>query len=886
MNRYKLFQWKAVIMLGVLMLSLMIATPAFADESLPPSGTEESTPETQTSGEEEPAPVKNSSEEETVEVQESAPPVETEASEQSPQEETVAEILEQLPQDTELIIVDENGEALPLASEAAEEAVVLKDPIWCPAGVAPKPNMGGCSGSFVSLSALVAGFIPPAKNGVIWIEAGTDSGAEVEIDGLVWTAAANYSLTLQGGWIGPAGPPVGSGAIIGTTTFGNAISIVNWNGAVTINDISFDGANNTFNSGKGSLYVQTTKNIVVTNVMSINSAGTGNDGAYLDNTSSTTQATVTVKNSTFNSNFLRGITIVSDGAVTLTNVSANSNTSYGVYIDNNNDTTASVVSVTKGFFNQNGLDGLHILSNGAVNLSQISASSNTSGGDGVDVNNTFAPTPQAVTVSGFLTANANAGYGLYIASDSAVTLTNIITDYNGAGGTSINNSTAPKPYAVTINGFNSMNGNVVSSNGLTINSLGVVTLNNITAESNGGYGVSVTNSNGTIPQTVNIKGVNFFNNNGNNGLFVSSKGAINVYNITANSNAYTSNSTGVFLDNMTDALKPQNINLFGTNTLTYNGEGGLLIFSYGAVTVNNITAYYNGFDSIDGQGSGVNIVNSAGTLARPVSLKGVNNFYGNDGNGLEISSLGAVSISNITASSNGVYGAYIDNRFSFQSPVTISGYGIFNTNTSTGLHVLSNGAITTTNLYAQSNYGSGAYLDTYGLTKIQTVTMKGNNTFIGNGNSGGESGLTVFADGNITVNNLTASQNYDRGAYLDNYSNWVNAPVPFTTFGSVMITGFGNFHNNSVSSGLYIWTQGNATMSYVTANQNGFDGVAIDAKGKVSLTCVLVTENSSYGFVIYTQPVTYITIKGLSAVGNGINESLAYLGGIRSRCTG
>lgn len=870
------------------------------------AGTEESAPETQTSGEEEPVLEETSSEEEVVEAQEaSPPPVETEAGEQTsqeesaeeteaslpvegeaqtpPSEENVAEILEQLPEDTELIIVDENGEALPLASEAAEEAVVLKDPIWCPAGVAPKPGIGGCSNSFASLSALVAGFTPPAKNGVIWIEAGVDSGTEVEIDGLVWTAAANYSLTLQGGWIGPAGPPVGSMAIVGTTVFDTAISIVNWNGPVTINDISFDGANNALNASTGSLYVETTKNIVVSNVMAINSAGAGNDGAYLDNTSSATQATVTVKNSTFNSNFLRGITIISNGAVTLTNVSANYNNSYGVYINNSLDTTASVVSVTKGFFNQNGNDGLYIVSNGAVKLSQIVASTNNA--NGVYVDNTSAPTPQPVTVSGYLHSSYNSFTGLVIFSDGAVTLTSLIANTNGSYGVYIDNDNAAKPYAVTINGYNSMNGNS-GGDGLSITSFGVITLNNINASFNSGYGTYIKNDAGTIPSAVNVKGTNIFNDNSLEGLYVQSRGAITVYNTTANANGFSTDVNGAFLSNLMDATKPQNVTLLGMNTFNDNAHNGLLIFTYGAVTLNNITANYNGFKNIDTTGSGVIIINSAGALAKPVSIKGTNNFSVNDEGGLIISSLGAISISNITANDNGDYGANIDNRFGFfQSPVTISGYGTFNGNTSTGLYVESNGAITTTNLSAQLNNDTGVYLDTYGLTKIQTVTLKGNNTFNINGNAGFESGLIVFADGNITVSNLTASQNYYDGAYLNNYTNWFLGP-PFTTFGSVTITGFGNFYNNNLGSGLYIWTEGNVSMSYVTANQNGDDGVAIDAKGKVSLTCVLVTDNTSFGFVIYNQPVTYITIKGLSAVGNGTNEALSYLGGIRSRCTG
>jgi hypothetical protein len=869
MQKNKWFQWQVAILLGVFTLSLMVTTPAFADEVTPP---------------EEPVVTEQGSGEENAVVEESTTTVETEAGNESTAPvETVAEILEQLPEDTSLIVVDESGEALPLASEAAEEAIIIKDPIWCPAGVLPKPGLGGCSSSFGSLSLLVAGFIPPAKNGVIWIESGTDSalGGDVVIDGLgAWALAANYSLTLQGGWIGPAGPPVGSMAIVGTTIFDTAISIVNWNGAVTINDISFENADNTAYSGTGSLYVETSKNIVVSNVMVINSAGALNDGAYLDNRPSTTQATVTVKNSTFNGNIFRGLTIYSDGAVTLTNVSAHFNGNDGAYIQNNFDGTASVVSVTKGFFNQNGDDGLTILSNGAVKLSQISASTNTT--DGVEVDNISAPTPQAVTVSGFLSANSNGARGLSIVSDGAVTLTTLTTDNNSGNGVNIQNTGAAKPYAVTINGFNSMSNN--AGIGLLITSLGTVTVNNIVADFNGNYGAYISNASDPLyAYGVNVKGVNSFNLNAASGLYILSRGAISTYNLTANTNGYIGDVNGVYLVNSFNPLKPQNITLFGVNTINYNSFNGLYVESYGIITLNNITANFNGEGVDNGLGSGADIGNSSGSIAKPVILKGTNTFIGNDGYGLIVFSLGAISVSNVTANFNDLNGVYLDNNPSpIAAPITITGYGIFNNNAEVGLQAFSNGAITTNNLSAQANGNTGVYLETIGVTKVQAVNMKGNNTFIGNGNAGFESGLVVFADGNITVNNLTASQNYSEGAVLDNLLNWTTNM--FVAPGSVNITGFGNFHNNG-NTGLFIYTQSNVTMSYITANQNGFDGVAIDAKGKVTLTCVLVLNNVNYGFVTYNQPVSYITIKGLSAMSNFTDESFfTSSGGVRSRC--
>ncbi|MFN3491289.1 MAG: beta strand repeat-containing protein, partial [Anaerolineales bacterium] len=604
-------------------------------------------------------------------------------------------------------------------------------------------------------------------------------------------------------------------------------------------------------------------------------------GAYLDNTASATQASVTVKNSTFNSNNRRGLTIYSNGAVTLNNVSASANGNRGVQISNTFDSTPSVVSVTKGFFNNNGAAGLYIASNGAVKLSQITALSNSD--IGVLVDNTPAAAPQAVTVSGFLTANDNGNYGLYILSDGAVTLSNITADGNTNGGAFINNIAAPKPQAVTISGVNSMSYNSIA-NGLYILTLGAVTLSSITAQGNGDYGVYIDNAASPVPSAVNIKGVNVFSNNGNTGLNVFSAGAINLYNITANGNAAVSNDVGVYLSNDTNPAKPQNVSLFGVNTFNSNAEGGLVIFTYGAVTLNNISAYYNGFDTVDGSGDGVYVDNDGGTLAKPVSLKGVNAFHGNDGGGLVVYSLGAVSVSNISANYNGWLGAYIDSAgSSFQSPVTISGYGVFNANSYSGLAILSRGAVTTTNLSASGNLGYGVYIYTIGITKPQAVTMKGNNTFTANGDAGFESGLVVSADGNITVSNLTASQNFYMGARLDNYTNW--AVNSFPTFGSIVVTGFGNFFDNG-NDGIYVETQGNVTLSYITAVSNGDDGVFIWTHGtgsKVNLTCVLATQND-FGLWM-NAPASVLTIKGLSASGNTTtNETLAYVLLIRSGC--
>jgi hypothetical protein len=50
------------------------------------------------------------------------------------EEPTVAEVLAEVPAGTDVVVLDENGEALPLASAEAADAILVSDPMWCPVG--------------------------------------------------------------------------------------------------------------------------------------------------------------------------------------------------------------------------------------------------------------------------------------------------------------------------------------------------------------------------------------------------------------------------------------------------------------------------------------------------------------------------------------------------------------------------------------------------------------------------------------------------------------------------------------------------------------------------------------------------------------------------------
>ena len=77
-----------------------------------------------------------------------------------------------------MVVLDEEGEAVPLATQEAAEAIATSDPMWCPDGVHPIANTGGCTASYTSMTDLLAalsGAGQPAVDGTIWIEATYDS---------------------------------------------------------------------------------------------------------------------------------------------------------------------------------------------------------------------------------------------------------------------------------------------------------------------------------------------------------------------------------------------------------------------------------------------------------------------------------------------------------------------------------------------------------------------------------------------------------------------------------------------------------------------------------------------------------------------------------------
>jgi parallel beta helix pectate lyase-like protein len=842
---------------------------------------------------------------------------------QSSAEGTIAVDLSQIPDGTGVVVLDETGATVPLATQEAADIASTGDPMWCPSGVTP--GAATCSGSYSSLSDLVAGFVPTG-NGTIWIQAGPDPGSEATIDGSgSWSAARNFSLTLLGGWAGCS--PTCTSSITGVSTFDTAINIVDWTGSVTVKNIAFEGvpANSAY-STTAALNVANAKGSIALDNVSAHASASNLRGAWLDNLSSSAGAPVTVTNSIFTANTADGLTIQSAGAVTLKNVTSDSNT-LGVYIHNDYASGAKPVTITNGVFTGNNSDGLSIYSNGAVTLNNISADFNLSGNGATITNNVLGTVNSPVTLKGFNDFSSNGGTGLLVTSDGLISLSNVTANGNGIG-VSLDNTDPPGTSmpGVTILGYFGASSNT-AGNGLKIKSKGPISAANLTLLYNAANGVYADNSLGSASQPVTISGVNTFGLNSGVGLWIVSHGAVTLSNVTADNDV-----TGAQILNTGGTLaKP--VTMTGVNTFNGSFMDGLSISSAGAVTLSNVTASENqgGFGISIHNTAAISLLghvtvsgNKYGLIANSTGAVTVNNLtaLGNDqdgavihnfsanpalqpnvslvgpvlvsengdysGGGLTIVSYGAVTMSNVTADGNASYGVWITNYGGAASrPVTITGTNSFNGQGSFGLKIESSGAITLSNVTADRNMGYGALLWTRGVSAPQSVTLTGTNTFNSNGDSAAdESGLIVNADGNIIVSNLTASYNYASGAILDNYTNWAAGP-PFPTWGSVTVNGFGNFVSNTHGDGLYVNTHGSVTLNRVAAVYNGAsggdNGIEVHADHNITLVCSSAWGNWSYGLQAGTPGM--LTIKGFISYADGWGpESLSYGTLLRSPC--
>lgn len=290
-----------------------------------------------------------------------------------PEQTTLLGTTQLIPNETNVVVLDVNGQAISLASQEAVEVIAQSDPIWCPSGQAPTAGANGCTAGYATLEALVrheGGNI--AADGTIWITSGIAAETNPTlIESSLYSNWSNYALTLQGGWSGLSGDiSIGSNSV-----FSTAIFITGWNNNllvdnITIANVTFGNANLAVLSNAGDIVISDSdfnNNNISTGAqllahngnIEISNSNFNNNGGALDNpnpgigaTVITEHGNITINNSNFNGNSSLGLRLAvnSSGDVIINN-SSFSNNHLGAQMSNKDDD--GEVTLNNVIFGQN-----------------------------------------------------------------------------------------------------------------------------------------------------------------------------------------------------------------------------------------------------------------------------------------------------------------------------------------------------------------------------------------------------------------------------------------------------------------------------------------------------------------------------------------------------
>jgi hypothetical protein len=310
-------------------------------------------------------------------------------------------------------------------------------------------------------------------------------------------------------------------------------------------------------------------------------------------------------------------------------------------------------------------------------------------------------------------------------------------------------------------------------------------------------------------------------------------------NITANFN----NLWGASLDALDVNISDSKFNNNVTQSHVFIDDTGLIINSQGSVNLFNVEAKENRLTGADIKAVGLVFIGSSvfsdnqGTTCSDHWCKNVTYH----GYGLKVVTLDSIFLSDVTANNNNLFGAYLEGASVTISDSTFdeNGSGDNKNPTGKGLEVVSTGDVTLNNVSASHNELFGANIQTDGNVEINNSFFS-NNVFYTSGWCKGTTydgyGLKVVTTtGNITLNTVTANDNGLYGASLD---GTLDINVSDSTF-----------NNNITSSGLII-TGGNVTLNNVTASNNGADGVTICKADSVEVNNSTFADNDEYGLKV------------------------------------
>lgn len=439
------------------------------------------------------------------------------------------------------------------------------------------------------------------------------------------------------------------GAII--STLGNVILrnvVVIGNGQegiiITKDSSTFDnGAKNvtvissTFkHNGQNNLDIYASGSVIINNLVSTGSVN--GCGLSIFNAGALMPLPVTISRVVLNGNKFDGGLIGSKGTITVNGINANQNGGVGLYLSNDySDATGNITMLGTLGANQinNNNSGIRIFSTRNISISSLQVNENVFEGIYIEGKGLSSN----VVLTGVESSN-NGGFGVSISTTGIVTINKVTVSHNGDVGMVIKNDTATTAKSVKVNNSIFNDNTAEDAYGLAINSMGLISLNNVNASGNNSLGAYLVNANTTlptqVPQAVTVINSTFDNTINGDGLFIQSQRKVTLSNINASGNA----NEGVWVDNTTSTVSSP-IVISGVNRISYNGAYGVDLLSNGSVTVSGINAIGNLLNGIT-SASLVTITNSQ--------------FSANGLLGMNIKANGNTVLRGVTAVHNGTSG--------------------------------------------------------------------------------------------------------------------------------------------------------------------------------------------------------------------------------------
>ncbi len=406
----------------------------------------------------------------------------------------------------------------------------------------------------------------PTGNGAVLVNTGGSPSVSVTISnanfwdnfltGLHVESNGNIILTNTAAWDNN-GAGGNDGAYLNNATGTGYIKVTNPKST----DLDmYAGFNNNHDRG---LNMFTNGTVTLTNV---NMIGNWEQGMYAG--LGVYPAAVTMTNCRVDDNLDAGILISTIGPVVISGGHANNNLGYGLRINNSYADDALPKPVTIKNFTANGnlAYGVYVTSKGAIALSSVTAN-DTVGANQAAIwleNNVVGALTPTVTLSKVY-ANYNIYRGVYVLSNGVVKYLTGEASHNGY-------------------------------TGVGVDTLGAITLSNVRGLDNNNYGAELLNETSITHAPITVTGStggNVFSGNSSYGMRVRSLGAISLKNITADDNS----GYGIYVNNEGPGTGIGNVTI-STITTRSNSMEGVLIYTNGIVALNTVLSMFNNADGV------------------------------------------------------------------------------------------------------------------------------------------------------------------------------------------------------------------------------------------------------------------------------------------------